>query len=288
MKNLRRSFLLTLAVVLSLSGFPGKATGGEFPRNVPEGKYISGDVTLNWHLVKLPTRPNVIQKILIVRPETKPKGALILFPGGGGANVIKKRGKGGYRINRNFLVRSAYLFARAGFAGVIVDAPSDYSGGMSDEFRQSKEHMKDVTKIVDHLAKQGFENILLVGTSRGTLSVGYLSTAMKDSRIKGVVFTSSMDDIVFFPLGKILYPTLFVHHLSDGCFVTEYGGAVSNYQKLASSPRKHFLSVSGGDTPQSRACGALSEHGYLGIEKEVVQAIADWSAGKAIPAQINP
>ncbi len=73
MKNLRRGFFLTLAVVFSLSGMPGEAQGSEFPRNVPEGKYISGGVTLNWHLVKLPTRSNVIQKILIVRPETNPK-----------------------------------------------------------------------------------------------------------------------------------------------------------------------------------------------------------------------
>ncbi len=288
MKDIRSGILLTLAVVLSLSGFPGEAAESEFPRNVPEGKYISDGVTLIWHLVELPTRPNVIQKILIVRPETKPGGALILFPGGGGAKTIKKRGAGGYRINRNFLVRSAYLFARAGFAGVIVDAPSDYSGGMSDEFRQSKEHMKDVSGIVDYLAKQGYENILLAGTSRGTLSAGYLAAAMKDSRIKGVVLTSSMGDISALPLAQIKLPTLFVHHMSDECGVTEYSDAVGNYNSLASSPRKHFLSVSGGDTPQSRACGALSEHGYLGVEKEVVQAIADWSAGKTIPDRINP
>ncbi len=220
-------------------------------------------------------------------PENKPKGALLLFPGGGGAKSIQKRGKGGYRISRNFLVRSAYLFARAGFAGVIVDAPSDYSGGMSDEFRQSKKHMKDVSGIVDLLAKQGLENILLVGTSRGTLSVGHLATAMKDPSVKGVVFTATMNDIVFFPLEKIQYPVLFVHHFSDGCHVTEYGAAVSNYRKLANSPRKHFLSVSGGDSPQSQACGALSEHGFLGIEKGVVQAIADWSTGKTIPSQLD-
>lgn len=226
-------------------------------------------------------------EILIVRPENKPKGTLLLFPGGGGANVIRKRRKGGYRISRNFLVRSAYLFARAGFTGVIVDAPSDHSGGMSNEFRQSKEHQEDIIGIVNYLMKRGYENILLVGMSRGTLSIGYLATAMKDSRLKGVVLTSSMNDIAFLPLGKIRYPTLFVHHLSDGCHVTEYGGAVSNYQKLISSPRKHFLSVSGGDTPQSRACGALSEHGFFGIEKGVVLAIADWSVGEKIPAQLD-
>ncbi len=288
MKYLRRVTLLALAVVLSLSGFPGEAAESEFPRNVPEGKYISGGVTLNWHLVELPTRPNVIQKFLIVRPETKPRGALLLFRGGYGAKTITKRRNGGYRIHPDFLVRSAYLFARAGFAGVIVDAPSDYSGGMSDKFRRSKEHIKDIRGVVDYLAEQGHENFVLIGTSRGTLSAGFLAAAMKDSRVKGVVLTSSMGSISTLPLAQIKIPTLFVHHLSDDCGVTKYRDAVGNYTRLANSPRKNFLSVSGGIRPRSRGCNVMSEHGYLGVEKKVVQAIADWIGGKTIPARINP
>ena len=272
-----------LAAFAFLSALAGEARGGE----VPERKETSGGVTLTWSLAELSTRPKVTQRALIVRLEGKPRGAMLLFPGGPDAGCVKIRENGGYRSCRNFLVRSAHLFALAGFAGVIVDAPSDYSSGMSDDHRNSKEHIKDVTAIVDHLAKQGYKNIQLVGTSRGTFSVAYLAAAMKDQRVKGVVLTSSMNDIAFLPLKEIQYPVLFVHHIGDECRVTEPASALWNFKSLAKSPRKHFLTVSGGDPPISRACRALSEHGYLGIEKKVVDAIAEWSAGKPIPEKIQ-
>ncbi len=272
-----------LAALVFLSALAGEARGAQ----VPERKETSGGVTLTWSLAELYTRPKVTQRVLIVRPKGKPRGAMLLFPGGPGAGCVKIKEDGGYRSCRNFLVRSAHLFALADFAGVIVDAPSDYSSGMSDDHRNSKEHIKDVTAIVDHLAKQGYENIQLVGTSRGTLSVAYLAAAMSDPRVKGIVLTSSMNDISFLPLKEIKYPVLFVHHIGDECRVTEPASALWNFKSLAKSPRKHFLSVSGGDPPQGRSCGPMSEHGYLSIEKKVVDAIAEWSAGKPIPSKIQ-
>ncbi len=48
---------------------------------------------------KLPTRPNAIQKILIVRPERCPREALILFARGEGTKIIRRRKEGGFRIS---------------------------------------------------------------------------------------------------------------------------------------------------------------------------------------------
>lgn len=256
-------------------------------RNVPEGKQVSDGVTLTWNFVELFTRPKITQKMLIVTPQEKPNGTVILFPGEDGAGIIQKRKEGGYRLYRGFLVRSAHRFARAGFTGVILDAPSDYSGGMSDEHRQSRRHLKDVAVVIDYLANHNHKNILLVGTSRATLSVGYLGTTMKDPRIKGIVLTSSMNAISSLPLSRIQYPVLVVHHIDDGCHLTRYRSALLNFKRLDMSPRKHFLTVSGGIPPQEGDCYPMSRHGFLGVEEEVVQAIVTWGTGKSIPLRIG-
>jgi hypothetical protein len=89
-------------------------------------------------IVTLDTRPSVTMKILLMTPNTSPKGAVILFPGGDGEGAFTDR-KGKIRLSNNFLARSAELFAGEGFVTASADVPSDQSGGMSDQFRTSKE-----------------------------------------------------------------------------------------------------------------------------------------------------
>ncbi|MBI1725248.1 MAG: hypothetical protein HYR52_06395 [Candidatus Tectomicrobia bacterium] len=221
------------------------------------------------------------------RPQGEAKGAVLLFPGGNGANSFRKQGDK-FRLGNNFLVRTAPLFVQEGFVAAIVDAPSDHSSGMGDGFRTGTEHLADIQAAVDHLAKEGIGNIFLVGTSRGTLSVAYLATRLKHPQVKGYVLTSGMDAISGLPLEEITTPALIVHHSDDGCRLTTYSGAQAAYARLARSARKHFITVSGGDTPISQPCQALSAHGFLGKEREVVRAIAQWLKGEAAPAQISP
>ena len=46
---------------------------------------------------------------------------------------------------------------------------------------------------------------------------------------------------------------------------------------LTRSPRKELVMVLGGQiAKRSDPCEAMSPHGYLGIEADVVQRIADW------------
>lgn len=242
---------------------------------------------VDWTLVPLSPRPEVRLNLLLGRPQGTVKRAVLLFPGGNGANSFRRQGNG-FRLGNNFLVRSAPLFVQEGFAAAIVDAPSDRSSGMSDDFRTSPEHLTDIRTAADYLAKEGIEEIFLAGTSRGTLSVGHLATRMRHPHVKGFVLTSSMDALSAFPLEEIATPVLYVHHTGDGCRSTTYSGAQANYSRLAKSPGKHFLSVSGGDTPISAPCQALSAHGYLGKEREVVRAIAQWLTGGPAPAQVGP
>ena len=93
-------------------------------------------------IVTLETRPGVTLKVLLRYPNPPaPQASLILFPGGQGAGHFSERA-GQIRVGGNFLTRSSPLVVERGLAAVIVDAPSDQSGGMSDKFRTGKEHVR--------------------------------------------------------------------------------------------------------------------------------------------------
>ena len=234
-------------------------------------------------IVVLPTRPGIKQRVLILRPDGKAKGSVLLFKGGPGSNPFYEVSDG-FILGGNFLTRSAPLFARQGFIAVIVDTPSDRSGGFADYDRQSPKHLKDIQAVVSHLLEKGDTPIFLVGTSRGTYSVAYLAQEMTSEHVKGIVLTSSMDDI-----GSVTtkYPVLFVHHRDDECFVTTYSNAVQSYERT-SSPQKAFVTVRGGKPPRGRVCGAFAQHGFIGKESQVVKVITDWAQGKPIPDNIGP
>ena len=52
---------------------------------------------------------------------------------------------------------------------------------------------------------------------------------------------------------------------------------------MTGAPRLGFVTVVGGDPPQSDPCEAFSAHGYLGREDDVVGVIVDWIQGKPVP-----
>ncbi len=245
-----------------------------------------GGAPLEWEDVYLPTRKGVRQRLLIARAANAGDKAVLLFPGGSGRRVTVER-RGRMKTTGNFLIRSSPLFARAGFITVAVPAPSDRSGGMDDHFRTSEAHHADIRAAVDFLVREGAREVFLVGTSRGTQSVGYLATVMTHQNVKGHVLTASADRIISFAQG-IEHPVLMAHHVDDGCRKTTYSGAQATFRAITKSPRKHFITVSGGDTPLSRPCRAKSAHGFIGAERETVGAIVEWMNGKTPPANVSP
>ena len=85
------------------------------------------------------------------------------------------------------------------------------------------------------------------------------------------------------------HPVLMAHHADDECRVTKVhrrGGLIP--LPVEESRAEHFITVSGGDTPRSRACGPLSAHGFLGVERETVAAVVEWMNGKTPPEHVGP
>lgn len=231
-------------------------------------------------LVKLPTRPGIEQPFWLLEPVGAPVASVILFTGGEGRlGSTVETGLAG----TNFLVRSRDKFAAQGFLVAIVDVPSDHPSGLG-EFRASSEHAADIAVVIAYLRHKAPVPVWLVGTSRGTVSAANAAARLKESGADGLVLTSSIISpsrraasiLGSVEVEKITVPTLFVHNRDDACPVCMFSGVAGLMNAFSHVPKRDLIAFAGGDPPQSDPCEALSRHGYIGIESDVVTAIAQW------------
>lgn len=242
-------------------------------------------------MVTLETRPGVTVSFFIAgMGGRKPEAVALLYVGGGGAiNLRVEDGQPKFGTG-NFLPRARREFIRNGVLPVILDAPSDHSREMSDQFRMSEAHARDARAVVAEMKKRHpGAPVFLVGTSRGTVSVAYLATAL-EGEAAGAVLTSSL----FYGPGRgrpallagfdwtaVKMPLLFAHHEDDACAFTPY------YEAQRLGRRFPLISVKGGKPPESGPCDPLAPHGFFGKEAETVDAIAAWMLGKPFAKEIQ-
>lgn len=234
-------------------------------------------------VVDIPTRPGVTQRFVYIAPSGAPKASVILLAGGHGGLQIKDGGSFGWGEG-NFLVRTRQLFADAGLAVAVIDAPSDkQSPPYLSGNRQRPEHSADVLAAIAWLKQQSPAPVWLVGTSRGTQSAAYIATEASPAQggPDGLVLTSSIlldpngRAVPRMPLEKLAIPVLVVHHESDGCKVCPFSEIPAMMDKLSKTPKAELISISGG---QSRGdpCEAMAYHGFNGLEADVVGKISRW------------
>lgn len=230
-------------------------------------------------VVDVPTRSSVSERLLVLTPEA-PKAVVVLFAGGHGGLQISDAGKFGWGEG-NFLMRTRELFTQAGLMVVIVDAPSDrqrepYLNG----FRQTKDHVQDISAVLAWIKTQTNVPIWLVGTSRGTQSVAYVATE-NSADIHGIVLTSSIlydaksNAVPEMKLEKLSMPVLVVHHKDDGCAYCSFDRIPLVMNKLTATSFKDMIMIEGGQT-KGDPCNAFGYHGYNGVESEVVTKISEW------------
>lgn len=230
-------------------------------------------------VIDVPTRSGVSERLLILSPPI-PKAVVVLFAGGHGGIQLSSDGKFGWGEG-NFLMRTREFFAKEGLMVVIVDAPSDrqrepYLNG----FRQTKEHVQDISAVVSWLKTQITVPIWLVGTSRGTQSVAYVATE-NPTDIHGIVLTSTIlydaksNAVPEMKLEKLSMPVLVVHHKNDGCSHCSFDLVPSVMNKLTASSSKEMLMIEGGQA-KGDPCNAFGYHGYNGVETDVVTKISNW------------
>jgi pimeloyl-ACP methyl ester carboxylesterase len=215
--------------------------------------------------VDLPSRPGVTEPIYVTEVPS-PKANIILFPGGNGLVAA---------VRNNFLLRVAPRFVAAGMTIVVFDSPSDQPRGMERSFRVSPQHTSDIAAAIAWLKSRSSAPIWLVGTSNGSISAAEGATL--GPPVHGVVLTSSVwqTGMQQTPLAQIRVPVLVVHNRDDSCRVSPYSDTSSAMAAMRQAPFKELLTVSGGSL-RGDPCEAVSPHGYVGIEDQVVPPIISW------------
>ncbi|MEO8024379.1 alpha/beta hydrolase [Polaromonas sp.] len=233
-------------------------------------------------VVDVPTRPGVTQRFVYIAPP-QPKASVILFAGGHGG--LRISGDGGFTWGKgNFLVRARQLFADAGLAVAVVDAPSDrQSPPFLSGYRQTREHATDIAAVIAWLKQQAPVPVWLVGTSRGTQSAAYLATELPAARggPDGLVLTATVltdrnsRAVPKMPMETLRIPVLVVHHALDACRVCRFSDMPPLMDKLAKTPKAELITVTGGQSTGD-PCEAMAYHGFNGLEPEVVGKISRW------------
>ncbi len=229
------------------------------------------------------TSGSKLRALLTGNPDTA-RANVILLTGGNG--VLKISGKGEIKKpTDNFLVRTRQLFANAGFVAAVVDAPLDRrkAPGLLGGFRASAEHADDLGKVVKKLQALNGKPVIVIGTSRGTVSAANVAVRDTSGNVIAAVLTSSLVKpnkrgkiITDLQLNTLKVPVLFVHNKGDKCKVTLLAGVEAVVKKLKKNGVKAELIVVSSKKKTGRNCGGNSPHGFLGLEQQVVDRIAGW------------
>src|SRR5262249_14817690 len=126
-------------------------------------------------------------------------------------------------------------------------------------------------------------SVWVVGTSNGSVSAvtaaGFLPAL---AGLRGVVLTSTVTNLApaiqpTFNLfaSRITVPTLVAWHQDDHCSFSPPAGSAALFTQIPSAD-KASRAFEHGHSVATDPCGAFSEHGYAGIEEEVVKKIAEF------------
>ena len=149
-------------------------------------------------------------------------------------------------------------------------------------FRTKGGHSKDLAKIARKLKARNNKPVIVIGTSRGTISAANLASRAGRNLLAGVVLTSTLLvgkkhlSINGVSVKKIKAPVLIAHHKNDGCKRTPLGAAKKLVNKLKAAGINSTLQIFTGGKSRSNPCKGKSHHGFLGIEKKVITSITTW------------
>ncbi len=238
-------------------------------------------------LVKLEVRPGVIMKTMVIEPDMQPKGVLVLYAGGRGTIELSSF-FGTPSINKykeNFLVRTREQFSKGGYIVALPDIPSDQDR-LRYSYRLGNDQVADASAIVEHFRSTYQLPIWLLGTSASSLGVAHAAASLSE-RIDGIVLTASVtrprehyavydefpEGTASTELAAITIPVIIASNREDACDLSPSADSELIKNRLTNAPRVEVRYFTGGSPPQSKPCNALSRHGFLGIEEEVVGQI---------------
>ena len=200
-------------------------------------------------------------RAVLLRPTT-PEASVILMAGGDGRLDIGSGGSIG-RLGKNQLIRTREAYVAKGLAVLVPD------------------NDVDLVQAVEYMAKIK-RPVIVIGTSRGTLRAA--RGIAHGARPDGLVLTSGFltaasgkpDENVATILGAPakLPPTLVIHHRNDECRFTKPAGVAPFISWAVGKARVIWLD--GGES-RGDPCQAMSHHGFLGLDNQVVSAAANFA-----------
>jgi hypothetical protein len=216
------------------------------------------------------------------RPARKARASVILMTGSDGLLSLDATGT---IINStgNFLIRSADLFLRHGLNVMMADATPAHPAGLTTGIRLSATHAAELQGFINAAQNRWGKPVWVVGTSNGSISgvtaAGFVPAL---AGLRGVVLTSPVTVLTIgtqptFTLyaSRITVPTLVVWHQDDHCTFSPPAGSAALFAQIPSAD-KASRTFEHGHSVATDPCGAFSEHGYAGIEEEVVEKIAEF------------
>ena len=137
--------------------------------------------------------------------------------------------------------------------------------------------------VMEFVRKQWHVPVVLVGTSRGTISAANSAARLEHGNADALVVSSTVTQnskknsgtIYNVDLGRISIPFLILHNEQDACKVSPYSGVAGLQHAFKNAPRKDVIALSHADAIAD-ACQGMSAHGFLGIEGQAVSAISNW------------
>jgi opacity protein-like surface antigen len=213
---------------------------------------------------------------LLYSGPANPRAIVFMFAGGDGTVSFNAAGQIAH-LNGNFLMRTENLWLGQGFAFATLASPSSLNGR-----RSTPAYAATIGQATDALRARANAPVWLIGTSMGSIAAAN-GAAHLPGRVAGVVLSSSVaapnrasgETVYDSDLGAIAVPALIVANRGDTCPIAGPGFAPQILAALTRSPRKEIIYVESHQL-QSDPCEAMSPHGYLGIEADVVQRIAGW------------
>lgn len=272
---------IALLLLAGLLAHPARAAGNPQAEGLQE------------RLVETQTRPGVYQRSLLSRRGNGgEQWLLVSFPGYPGILRLREsEGEIDYDLRGNFLVRARRHLVTPEIAVATLDCPSDEFTACKDVYRSSERHVSDVLAQIDALKTiVGSQvKIALIGTSYGTVSSELLAGKLA-GRIDAAIHTAAFikpasngqaAPLAEIDLGSYKLRQLLVHHRDDPCALTPFEPVARLRERIP------LLEVQGSSNPRGNACDALTQHGFVGREQQVMKGIANWLLQNILPPPIE-
>lgn len=237
------------------------------------------------------TRPNVLNRVLVMKPD-QPTEAVMLLPGGHGNINLDAQSHIGWGED-DFLLRTRMRYANSGLLAIIPDVAADHKPPVSlAGFRTSPMQADDLRALAEHLRGMA-PKVWMVAYDSGTTSALNAAARGKSDMIAGLVLISPVLEepeptssalIDGAKLALASMPVLVISHEWDSCSRPAVD-RIKNAAAALKAPNFQAITIKGGSEQYSvsdpfeypeNSCNMQAHHALAGREAVVSRNVIDW------------